>query len=135
MLICYYGKLPWYFNYFVHSCRYNPTVDFYIVTDDNSYNKPLPANVKLILKPLEELKQLINAKMGFDTNIKNAYKLCDFKPAYGHIFSELLGSYDVWGHCDIDLVFGNIRGFMTDDILDEYDIISSRPDWIPGCFL
>ncbi len=135
MVICFYGRLPWYFDYFVHSCGYNPTVDFYVITDDFSYNKSLPLNVKLVFKPLEELRELINAKLGFDTNIINAYKLCDFKPAYGHIFSELLSGYDIWGHCDIDLVFGDIRGFINDDILEQYDIISTRPDWIPGCFL
>jgi len=135
MLVCYYGKLPWYFHYFLHSCRYNPTVDFFIITDDGAYKKSLPQNVKLIIKSLDELKQLINNKLGFETNIIKAYKLCDFKPAYGYIFSELLDSYDFWGHCDIDLVFGNIRDFVVDELLEEYELISVRPDWIPGCFL
>lgn len=135
MVICYYGKLPWYFDYFVHSCKYNPTVDFYVVTDDSSYTKVLPHNVKLVIKPMVELQKLIDLKLGFETDITRGYKLCDFKPAYGHIFSELLDDYDIWGHCDIDLVFGNIRKFMTDEILERYDIISTRPDWIPGCFL
>ena len=34
--------------------------------------------------------------------------------------------YDFWGYCDIDLIFGNIRKFITDDILDKYDKILSR---------
>lgn len=39
---CYFGKLPWYFNYFVHSCKYNPTIDFFIVVDDQTYIDYLP---------------------------------------------------------------------------------------------
>jgi len=31
-----------------------------------------------------------------------------------------------WGYCDIDLIFGNIRAFMTDELLNEYDIIKSH---------
>ena len=38
------------------------------------------------------------------------YKLCDFKPAYGFIFGEYLKEYDYWGHCDIDIVWGDLRG-------------------------
>ena len=30
-IICHMGKLPWYFNYFVHSRKYDTTVDFYIL--------------------------------------------------------------------------------------------------------
>jgi len=40
-----------------------------------------------------------------------------------------------WGHIDIDVIFGNIRDFITDDLLENYDLISVRPDWIAGCFL
>ena len=96
---------------------------------------PLPSNVKIIYKELNELSQLATEKLGFEINIKTAYKLCDFKPAYGYIFSDLLKDYDFWGHCDIDIIFGNIRDFMTEELLENYDLISVRPDWIPGCFL
>jgi hypothetical protein len=134
-ITCYIGKLPWYFDYFVHSCKYNPTVDFYIITDDRGYIKSLPANVKLIIKTLEDISLLVSQQLGFQVNIKYGYKLCDFKPAYGLIFSDILKGYHFWGHCDIDIIFGDIREFMHNDILDHYDIISVRPDWLTGCFL
>ena len=31
--------------------------------------------------------------------------------------------YDFWGHCDFDLIFGNIRGIITEEILTKYDRI------------
>jgi len=135
LLTCYIGKLPWYFDYFVHSCRFNSSVDFYIISTDGTYKKPLPPNVKLIKKTLEDINLLAGEKLGFTVNINNGYKLCDFKPAYGLIFADLLTGYDFWGHCDVDIIFGNIRSFITDALLEEYDLISVRPDWIPGCFL
>ena len=39
MIVCYMGKLPWYFDYFAHSCGFNLYIDFYIITDDKSYKK------------------------------------------------------------------------------------------------
>jgi hypothetical protein len=56
-------------------------------------------------------------------NLAVPYKLCDFKCAYGVIFQEELRGYDVWGHCDPDIVFGQIRRIVTDDVLDFYDKI------------
>jgi len=135
LLSCYFGKLPWYFNYFVHSCEYNPTVSFLIITDDDTYTKPLPGNVKLIYKTLNDISLLATEKLGFEINIKYGYKLCDFKPAYGIIFSELLKEYDFWGHCDIDIIFGDIRNFITIGLLENYDLVSVRHDWLSGCFL
>lgn len=135
LLSCYIGKLPWYFEYFVHSCKYNSSIDFFIVTDDKTYKPPLPDNVRLIYKMLNDVSLLATEKLGFVVDIKCGYKLCDFKPAYGLIFSEILQPYDFWGYCDIDIVFGDIRDFMTDELLKDYNLISVRPDWIPGCFL
>jgi len=132
---CYIGKLPWYFDYFVHSCKYNPSIDFYIITDDTSYTTVLPDNIKLISKTLKEISLLATQKVGFDVNITTGYKLCDFKPAYGLIFEDILSPYDFWGHCDIDIIFGDIREFITNELLENYDLISVRHDWLSGCFL
>jgi hypothetical protein len=134
LLTCYFGKLPWYFDYFIHSCKYNASVSFFIVTDDE-YRGELPENVKMIYQTLGEVSRLATEKLGFEVNIKYGYKLCDFKPAYGLLFEDLLKPYDFWGHCDLDIIFGNIRNFITGDILENYELVSVRPDWIPGCFL
>ena len=135
LIICYFGKLPWYFTYFVHSCKYNPTIDFFIITDDPGFAGALPDNVKLVKTTLHEINKLAAKKLGFPVSIKYGYKFCDFKPAYGFIFSDLLSNYDWWGHADLDIIFGDIRNFMTDDLFDRFDLISVRPDWLPGCFL
>lgn len=135
LISCYFGKLPWYFGYFIHSCKYNPSIDFYIITDDKGYTKPLPGNITLIHKTLHEISVLATEKLGFGVHIKHGYKLCDFKPAYGFIFGDILTPYDFWGHCDIDIIFGDIREFITVELLENYELISVRHDWLSGCFL
>ena len=135
IISCYFGKLPWYFEYFTLSCKYNQSIHFFIVTDDVSYAKELPSNVRLIYMSLTELNAIASKKLGFFIDIKYGYKLCDFKPAYGLLFSNLLEKYDFWGYGDIDVIFGNIRNFITNDILTQYELVSGRPDWVPGCFL
>ena len=39
------------------------------------------------------------------------------------IFQEELRQYDFWGYCDSDMVLGNIRKYITDEILEGYDKI------------
>jgi len=133
-LICWQGDYPWYFPYFIHSCRYNPTIDFLIFTDNQTPLERLPSNVYLIPYSLEQFKADASKALGFEVAVESGYKLCDFKPAYGYIFFDYIKEYDFWGYCDIDIIFGNIRSFMTDELLNEYDIISARHDYLTGCF-
>lgn len=134
ILICWYGKFPWYFNFFVHSAKFNPSIDFIIVTDEN-ITIQLPENIKIIKKSFEDTIRLIETKLGCPVTITSAYKLCDFKPAYGLIFEDYLEKYNFWGHGDIDVIFGNIRNFITEHILSENDFISVRRDYITGYFV
>ncbi len=133
ILICYYGKFPWYFKYFLHSCSFNNTIDFLIFTDIN-YKDKFPLNVTLIPKSISEIKEMAKEKLGFEVNIEFPYKLCDYKPAYGAIFSEYIEGYDFWGQSDIDVIYGDIRYFITDKFLNEFDYISVRHDYTTGCF-
>lgn len=135
ILICFFGKLPWYFHYFVHTCKYNPTIDFFIITDDRSWSYSLPENVSLIHQEMKELNRTATQKLGFTTNIREAYKLCDFKPAYGFLFPEIVEGYDFWGHGDIDVIFGDIRRFITDKMLENHELVNVRHDFISGYFL
>lgn len=134
LLTCWYGEYPWYFPYFIKSCIHNPTIDFIIVTDNKEVIPNKPSNVIIICKTLEKLKEEASRKLGFDLNFDNAYKFCDFKPAFGLFFEDIFEKYDFWGHGDIDMVYGDIRGFMTSEILNTYDIISAHQNFITGTF-
>lgn len=130
----YIGKLPWYFLYFLHSCETNNTIDFYILTDDDKNIVHIPENVKILKYSLKDFNRAASKKLNLKINVEKAYKLCDFKPAYGIIFENLFKNYDFWGYCDIDIIWGNIRTFMTNQLLESNDIISARNDYLTGCF-
>lgn len=122
-IIPYFGSFPSYFQLWLNSCKLNPTIEWLIITDISEYYD-YPQNVKIISMTFEELKIYIQAKYDFSINLPSPYKLCDFKPAYGEIFNEFISSFDYWGYCDVDLIWGNIRKFLSNDLLDkEYDKI------------
>ena len=54
------------------------------------------------------------------------YSLCKYRVVYHELFKENISGFDFWGFCDCDLIFGNLRYFITDEILDKYDKISWR---------
>ena len=134
LINCYFGEFPWYFPFFIKSCATNPTIDF-IVFSDALYADELPKNVRIIPFSLSTFNLLSTEKLGFEIALKNAYKLCDFKPAYGVIFSDYLDKYDFWGMCDIDIILGRIREFITDEMLDTLDVINTRHDYLTGSFM
>jgi len=127
------GQPPWYTKYFLLTCGHNPDVDFYLICDKPNRFE-LPINVKIVYKTLSEISAIAEKKLALKVNLKYPYKLCDFKPAYGLIFEDLIDGYGFWGYGDLDVIFGNIRAFITDDLLENHDIISVRHDFLTGYF-
>lgn len=84
---------------------------------------------------LKEFNILASNSLGFDINISNPYKVCDFKPTYGVLFKKYLKPYDFWGHIDLDIIWGDIRTFITNEILKKNELICVRHDFLTGYFL
>lgn len=133
VLCPYYGALPWYFPLFVNSCALNRDIDFLFFTDQ-TLHMPVPDNLIVIHMPFASLKQLLDRQLGMETGMGRAYKLCDYRPAFGEIFSDYLTGYDFWGHCDTDILLGRVRAFLTEDVLENYDVIPVRPEFVTGFF-
>lgn len=134
IIVAYLGSLPWYYKYFIHTCKYNPTVDFFLLLDQPVDKSLLPVNVKVIVKNFDEINALFSQGLNMPIKMEFAYKLCDYRPAFGVIFEDLLKNYNFWGYSDFDVIFGNIRNFVTYDLMSNFDIISMRHDYLPGCF-
>lgn len=132
LLTVYHGSLPWYFPFFIKSCTTNPTIDF-IIFSDATYAGILPSNVQIVPFTLQQFNALASQKLGFDVAVIKPYKLCDFKPAFGFLFASYLQKYAFWGITDIDVVYGRIREFMTEEVLEAHDIICVRNDYITAC--
>ena len=121
-IILYFGKLPDNFSIWLKSCEYNPTINFILFTDDErTFN--YPPNIKVYYTTFNEIKAKIQDKYSFKISLNTPYELCDYKVAYGDIFREYIKDFNFWGYCDIDIIWGNIRKFFTEDILNKYDKI------------
>ena len=121
VIIPYFGTLPKMFKFWYQSAVNNPTIDYLFFTDCSIEET---SNIKVVKVTFEELKAQIQSKFDFKIELPSPYKFCDYRPAYGDIFKDYLEGYDFWGFGDIDLVYGNIRHFLTEDVLNNYDIIS-----------
>lgn len=130
ILICpYFGKLPRdRFQLTLNSCQKNPSINWLLITDDKTeFN--YPSNVRVIYETWENFQQFVVAKcksiLGITTVLQRPYKLCDYKPLYGVLFEEYLEKFDFWGFTDLgDTIYGDLRSFLTDEILDRYDKIN-----------
>jgi len=133
IIIPYFGSCPEWIDYFLQSCRYNPSVTWLIYSN---IDKPdnCPSNVFFIKKTLSDFNELASKRLNLSIKIFNPYKICDLRPAFGVIFKEYINEFDFWGYSDIDLIYGDIRSFITDNMLNNYDLISVRKEYIAGHF-
>lgn len=118
------GAYKNYFKLFLRSCEKNPEIDFYFFTDQNLTSKA--NNIFFIPVTFNIIKARIQSLYDFKINLENPYDLCDYKVAYGELFEKELKEYDFWGYFDTDLIFGQIKNFITDDLLDTYDKLLIR---------
>jgi hypothetical protein len=121
LILSFLGQWPPYSDLYLHSIRHNPDVNWLFVCDQPPPDAELPTNVRTLLTTKAELAQRIADTVGTPVNFTVPHKLCDFRPAFGLIFREELRGYDVWGHCDNDVIFGRVRRFFTAEILDSFE--------------
>lgn len=121
LIIPYFGKFPNYFDLFLKSCSYNSTIDWLLITD-NDFASPY-SNIHVLHWTFERMKEQISEKLQVQAPIPAPYKLCDYRPAYGEIFAEYLTEYEFWGHCDIDLIYGDLERYIAEAPLGLYDRI------------
>ncbi len=131
LLIPYFGKFPEWAPLYFDTIRRNPTVDFIFYTDCDTegYNFP---NVYFKKISFEAYIQMARKKAGVDFKPANPYKLCDLRPLYPIIHYEDIKDYNFYGWADMDLLFGDIRSFYNDNILNKYDVLSTHANRISG---
>lgn len=131
IVIPYFGKWPVWFPLFLESCRWNPTVSWLFFTDCPECGDS-PPNVSFVSGTLKDFCVLASKKLNLPSlSIVDPYKVCDFKPLLGLIFEDYLEGFDFWGHGDVDVVYGNLRAKLTDELL-RFDVISMHRRYISG---
>jgi hypothetical protein len=61
-------------------------------------------------------------------------KTSDLKPTYGLLFADDLQPFDFWAYSELDIVWGDIRHFIADELLANHDIVSGRHFKLAGHF-
>ena len=120
----YFGEWPFWFDFFIESCRRNKKFKWLIYTDCEIPTF-FPENVFFFQIQFDDYCKLVSHRLGIKFNPNNPYKLCDIKPALGLIHEEDIGECEFWGYTDIDIINGNLEIFFTDEKMEKYDVISS----------
>lgn len=130
-IIPYFGSWPFWFPFFLESCRKNPGINWRLHTDCGTPDN-LPDNVRIIETDFDSYCRRVSVSLSIEFTPANPYKLCDLKPALGHIHQEELQRYDFWAFGDLDLVYGDLRRHFTAERLARNDVFSTHRRRISG---
>lgn len=125
LILPWFGRVHEYFDLFLSSVSKNVDLDLLIFSNekiDNKYD-----NIKVYNVTFNSIQRRIKAlHPNLNISLITPYRLCDFKPAYGEIFKTELRGYEFWGHCDADMILGDLSKFITNEILNQNDKIFTR---------
>ncbi len=132
-IVPYFGRWPEWINFYIESIKANPSVDWIIYTDcPDPQNRA--DNLTLKQMSFSDYKALVSDRLGIAFNPDNPYKLCDLKPMLGMLHEQDIAAYDYYAYGDIDVIYGNIRKFYTDELLSRYEMITTHFEWVAGHF-
>jgi hypothetical protein len=129
-LMPYFGCFPEWFTFYLESCRWNPTIDWVFFTDC-TIPENTPDNVRFVQISFEEYQKLVSERLDIKFKPESSYKVCDIRPAFGQVHQEYIEGYDYFGFGDVDVIYGNLREFYTDDVL-QYNVLSTHANRVSG---
>lgn len=124
IIMPYFCGWPAWMPLFLESCRRQEGYQWVLVGSE-PIQCELPSNVRFVEMSLAEVGERIeDAGLALPCRLQ-PYKLCDYKPAYGLIFADLLGDARFWGHGDLDLAYGCLAEQVNEASLEGVDIFSA----------
>lgn len=115
LIFPYFGILPPQYPAWRATALRNPSIDFLFFTDADVDSAE---NIIVHKMPFSDFQQIVQKAFNFPITLDRPYKLCEYKQAYGYILQDYIKEYDFWGFGDLDLVYGDIRTFLTDCVLE-----------------
>ena len=132
--LVYIGQLfPSYFQLYLDSVAMNTdTLRIILITDNTNIKDTyrLPNNVIVIIRNIDDILKRagdvilkdFNQSLPNDITIK-PYKLCDFRPLYPVIFSDIIVSHNIASHdfigwSDCDMIYGKLSNMIN---ISNYD--------------
>ncbi len=83
----------------------------------------------------EGFKKRVKDKLGIEyEGLPNTGKVWDFRGALGVLYHDEIKDYDFWGHCDFDVIFGDVDKWVSDEFLSSLDVHSNHNTYICGCW-
>jgi hypothetical protein len=133
MLMPYFGRWPEWIELFVETCKANATVEWLFVTDCGEPENRAE-NVRFVHTSFAQYKARVSGRLGITFDPPDPYKLCDLRPFLGEIHQDEIGGSAFFGYGDIDVFYGDIRRFYTDELLEACDVLSTHPERLSGHF-
>lgn len=134
ILVIWYGPLPYWWNFFLVSCKGNKKINWLFVSD----SKPKDwegDNLDFLSLPLDQLWKLASDRLELNLDWKNytSYKICDLRLGFGRVFEEHLVGFDWFAWSDIDVVYGNVGLHLERHLkATQGDVVSLFPNKISG---
>jgi len=132
IIAVYFGSFPYYFSLFKESCFKNKNFEWLIFND--SVGDKREKNIKYVRTSLKELSELASEALSCKIDLKEPYKVCDLRPIFPIVFSDYIKGYEFWGHCDLDVIWGDMGKFLDYEFPWENDIISADRRRVCGPF-
>lgn len=120
LILPYFGTFKDSFQLFLASCKRNLSIDWFVITD-SSQTFDYPENVHLIKMSFESLREKFQNKFDWPIVLDRPYKLCDYKPAYGYLFADMIRDFEYWGYCDCDVIWGDLNSLLLPLLDRGYD--------------
>lgn len=133
IFIPYFGRWPAWINLFIESCKWNPGVRWRFYTDCGEPENKAD-NVDYIHLSFDDYKALVRERLGIAFDAADPYKLCDLKPCLAFIHERDVADFEFFGYGDIDVVYGNIGKFYTEEIRERFSVLSTHPERLSGHF-
>ena len=118
------GEFPNYHDLTRKSMRTNHDIDFFIFTDQVTTIE-IDQNIKLIPTSLEDLSRRLSEKLNSIIVITDPLKLPDTRPTWFDIYNQYFTETDWWGFFDLEILFGNLRKFLPEQVLIDNDIVTA----------
>ena len=130
-VIPYFGRWPFWMPFFLESCRHNPDIDWLLFSDCGALPN-CPPNVTLETISFDGYCRHVSSRLGIPFAPGQPYKLCDIKPALGHIHQDRLVGYDFWAFGDVDVIYGDLRAYFTNERLRRVNVVSTHARRVAG---
>jgi len=94
----------------------------------------LPKGYEILLDTdLNGFRTRVKEKLGIDyPGLPGTGKVFDYRCALGVLYKDEIKGYDYFGHCDFDMVFGDVDKWFPDEELAQLDIWSNHGTYICG---